>query len=200
MKPRTITNGYSDECVVFGAYGTDDDGEYLRIDEVTLPPGRDGPPVHRHLRGDERFEVLAGRLGLRLEDEEYILSPGEEMTVPRGAHHTWFNAGETTVVVRGELRNPGGFEELLTTIFSLINQGKVDAEGQPGLLQGSVVLAAYRGEYDAAWLPRPVKWLALNLLAPLGRAIGYRPVHEYVPPVSEVSTTGSSPERVPALR
>lgn len=196
MDQRIIVNGQTNERVVFGEYGTDAEGEYLWIDEVSLPAGSQGPPEHRHLRGEERFEVVEGKLGIRVDGQEFVLGPGETATVPAGARHTWFNAGDTTVVGRGELREPGRFEELLTTVFTLMNTGRVNRRGQPGLIQGSVTLAEYREEYDPAYLPRPVKWVALNLLAPLGRTLGYEAVHEYVPPADDRSAADGSAELV----
>lgn len=157
------------------------------FDEVSLPADSAGPPEHRHLLGDERIEVADGRLGIRVDDEEHVLEAGEATTVPKGARHTWWNAGDTTVVTGGELRDPGRFEEALTTFFALVNDGKVDARGRPGLLQASVWLAEYRHEYDPSFLPAPAKWIAFHLLAPLGRALGYRLVHEYVEPGDAVT-------------
>lgn len=43
----------------------------------------------------------------------------------------------------------------------------------------------------SSWmLLEPVKWLAFNVLAPIGWALGYRAVHEYVPPSDD--TTGDA--------
>lgn len=36
-------------------------------------------------------------------------------------------------------------------------------------------------EYDPAFLPGPLKWLAFNVLAPIGPVLGSHAVHEYLP-------------------
>ncbi len=182
MEQRIIVNGVTGEQLVFGEYGTDKNGTFLRFDEVSLPADRAGPEEHRHLLGDEYFEVVEGRLGIRIDGEASVLEPGESTTVPAGTRHMWWNAGDTTVVGRGELRNPGRFEELVTTFFALGNRGMVGRNGEPGLLQTAVVLAEYADEYDPAFLPRPVKFLLNYVVAPLGRALGYPVVVPYAPP------------------
>jgi mannose-6-phosphate isomerase-like protein (cupin superfamily) len=182
MEPRIVVNGVTGERIVFGEYGADGEGTFLRLDEFSLPAGSAGPEEHRHLLGDERFEVVEGRLGIRIDDEEFVLGPGESTTVPAGARHVWWNADDTTVVGRGELRNPGRIEEMITTFFALANRGTGGRNGQPGLLQSAVVLAEYAEEYDLSTLPRPVKLLVISVLAPLGRALGHPVVVPYVPP------------------
>lgn len=188
MKRRTIINGITGERIVFGDYGADEDGTFLRFDEVSLPVDSTGPEEHRHPLGDERFEVIEGRLGIRIDGDEVVLEPGDSITVPAGARHTWWNAGDTTVVGRGELRNPGRIEEMITTFFALANRGTGGRNGQPGLLQSAVVLAEYTEEYDLSVLPRPAKLLVIYVLAPLGRVLGYPAVVPYVPP----STPGAA--------
>lgn len=182
MKQRVVVNGITGEQIVFGEYGTDEDGTFLRLDEFSLPADSAGPEEHRHPSGDESFEVLEGRLGIRIDDEEFVLGPGESTTVPAGARHMWWNAGDTTVVGRGELRNPGRIEAMITTFFALGNRGMVGQNGEPSLLQSAVVLAEYTEEYDPSFLPRSVKFLLLYVLAPLGRALGYPAVLPYAPP------------------
>lgn len=188
MYPHTIVNALSGERITFAGVATDEDGEFLRFSEVVAPAGGPVVPEHRHLLGDERLEVVDGEMGLSIDGVEYVLDAGESMTVPAGTRHAWWNAGDTPLIGRGELRNPGRFEELITTVFTLANTGKTDSDGRPSLLQIAVTLAEYRGEYDPTFLGTPVKWLAYTVLAPLGRALGHEAVHAYVAPPHE---TGS---------
>lgn len=187
MAKRTIVNGVTDEQIVFGEYGEDEDGSYLRFEEVRLPPGGQGPPEHRHLRGAEHIEVVEGQLGIEVEGKEQVLEPGDSITIPAGTRHSWGNAGDSTMRWQGTLREPDRFEELVTSFFALANKGRVDESGEPSLLQAAVCLAEYRDEYDPVFLPGPAKWMAFNVLAPIGRALGYRTVHEYVPPAANTA-------------
>ena len=47
----------------------------------------DHGPDHVHPRQEERFEVLSGKLGLRVEGVERVLGEGEAITAPAGSAH-----------------------------------------------------------------------------------------------------------------
>jgi mannose-6-phosphate isomerase-like protein (cupin superfamily) len=62
-----------------------DDGETSRERPIA--------PLHRHLGEEEAWVVLEGRLGFRVGDAELEAGPGEAVLAPRGAAHTYWNAG-----------------------------------------------------------------------------------------------------------
>jgi mannose-6-phosphate isomerase-like protein (cupin superfamily) len=63
------------------------------VDEGETRRERPVAPLHRHLAGEEARIVLGGRLGFRVGDEELEAGPGEAVLAPRGAPHTYWNAG-----------------------------------------------------------------------------------------------------------
>ena len=63
------------------------------IIEISVPPGRDGPPLHRH-GFDESFYVLDGELTFQLGDTLRTGLPGALVFAPRGAVHTLANLVE----------------------------------------------------------------------------------------------------------
>src|SRR5688572_14783745 len=72
----------------------DGGGESTVVHLVVRPGGAvTGAHVHPALR--ERFRVLHGRLGTRVAGTERTLEAGEEVTVPAGVEHDWWNAGES---------------------------------------------------------------------------------------------------------
>jgi quercetin dioxygenase-like cupin family protein len=81
---------------VFRKTAQDTGGELLRVDWIGEPGWTTGPD-HVHLRQEECFEVLSGKLGLRVEGVERVLSEGEEITAPAGSAHAAWNAGEDQV-------------------------------------------------------------------------------------------------------
>ena len=194
MQHDTIVNGRTGERLTFG-HGTDGGGRETVAVSVTLPAGEDGPPLHVHPTFSERFEVVEGRFGLRVAGVESVLEVGESATVPPGTPHTWWNAGETPVRVRGSADGPNAerLEPFLTTYFTLVNTGRTNAVGRPGLLQSAVWLDANR-DVNVPVLPRPLAVL-LRLLAPAGRALGYRSTLEYVPPADEYPGSDAGNER-----
>jgi mannose-6-phosphate isomerase-like protein (cupin superfamily) len=54
-------------------------------------PGQLIAPPHRHLREDEAWYVLEGRLGFRLGEKEIEAGAGEAVLGPRGIPHTYWN-------------------------------------------------------------------------------------------------------------
>jgi quercetin dioxygenase-like cupin family protein len=68
-------------------------GGALTAFESTPGPGQ-GPPLHRHADQDEAIYVLAGRLRVRLEETIHEAPAGSFVFIPRGATHTWQNAGD----------------------------------------------------------------------------------------------------------
>ena len=74
-------------------------GHRLGVGEITIPPGTEGPPQHRHAEHDEGFYVVSGTARFTVADTTYDAAPGTLVVVPPGAPHTFANAGEETVVL-----------------------------------------------------------------------------------------------------
>jgi quercetin dioxygenase-like cupin family protein len=67
--------------------------------EATYAPAGEAPPAHLHPVQDERFEVLAGEMNVRLGEDERALGTGEVIDIPRGTtHQMWNGAGEPAVL------------------------------------------------------------------------------------------------------
>jgi quercetin dioxygenase-like cupin family protein len=69
------------------------DGGLLEVESSWRPDSVE-PVEHYHPRQEERFEVLAGSLGVRIEGEEQTLRTGETLVVPAGTTHAMWNAGD----------------------------------------------------------------------------------------------------------
>ncbi|MEY9836883.1 cupin domain-containing protein [Streptacidiphilus sp. EB103A] len=78
--------------------------------EYTIPARVDGPPPHLHTREDESFICLAGRLDVRLGDEEFVLEHGDYLYLPRDVVHAFRNPyGEESRVI--SVVSPAGLEK-----------------------------------------------------------------------------------------
>ncbi|MFF7635918.1 cupin domain-containing protein [Kitasatospora sp. NPDC008050] len=78
--------------------------------EYTIPARVDGPPPHLHTREDESFICLAGRLDVRLGDEEFVLEHGDYLFLPRDVVHAFRNPyGEESRVI--SVVSPAGLEK-----------------------------------------------------------------------------------------
>lgn len=99
--------------------------------EVEVAPGGGNAP-HRHLTYAERFEVLEGRLMVRLGRRWHPLAAGESVDAPAGAVHCFRNDTDAPVRFLVEL-TPGhrGFEKTLQVGYGLAADGLVDRKGIP---------------------------------------------------------------------
>src|SRR3712207_2853899 len=81
---------------VFRKTAQETSGELLQVDWIGEPGWTTGPD-HVHPRQEERFEVLSGKLGLRVEGVERVHGTGDVIVAPAGAPHAAWNAGDDEV-------------------------------------------------------------------------------------------------------
>jgi len=161
------------ERIVFRKRARDTRGELLEFTLYLAPKGFIAAP-HVHPNQEERFEVAGAPVMFKVAGKERLYQPGESAIVPAGVPHVWWNPSpeESTTLV--QFRPALDTETFFETFFGLANDGQVGRNGLPNMLQMAVLARAYRREMA---LPRPAQQvlgtIAL-LLAPVGRAIGYR--------------------------
>ena len=148
--------------------------------------------------------MVRGRVGFRLDGREAIAKPGEQLRVPAGVAHDWWNAGEEEAHVVVEIRPGVRFEEMIRNLFGLAQDGKTDAKGMPNLLQLTLIAREFEDVIVFTRPPRVVQRLLFGALAPIARALGYRGSYpEYLerPPseVVEVEPWPGSGVREPTL-
>ena len=81
--------------MAFKAVAAQTGGDFSLM-ERTLPPGGRKPPAHRHVNCSEAFFVLDGAIAFTLDGRDLTGGPGDFLLVPRGAAHTFGNAGTET--------------------------------------------------------------------------------------------------------
>jgi quercetin dioxygenase-like cupin family protein len=149
-------------------------GELLAFD-LSLRPGAAVAAEHRHIGQEERFRVDEGRIGLGVEGAERTVEPGEEVTVPAGVAHRWWNDGQDEARVRVELRPALDTQTFFETFFGLARDGKTNSKGIPGILQ---IAVAYKQLGASCPMlvkpPASVQRTVFTLLAPIGRLLGRR--------------------------
>ena len=82
---------------VFTATAASTDGEFVEI-EMTYPPNSSPPPLHLHPSQDETFTVLAGSMQGVSGEDEFTISVGEVLEVPRGTPHKMQATADGAVV------------------------------------------------------------------------------------------------------
>ena len=154
-------------------------GELLQVDWIGRPGWSTGPD-HVHPRQEERFEVLSGRLGLRVAGAERSHGAGDAIVVPEGVAHAAWNAGDGDVHVLVDFRPALRTEIAFETLAGLARDGRTTGAGVPrNPLQLALVLREFENEIYFVRPPLAVQRVILGPLALMGRGLGYRAEYPY---------------------
>ena len=96
----------------------------------SLPPHRQGPPLHIHVAEDEEGVVRSGTLSAVLNGRRFTAGSGERVSLPRGSTHRWWNDGNELLVFEGYARPAVDLDRFLQAIFEVLNAGSA---GRPRL-------------------------------------------------------------------
>ncbi len=174
---QTLRNRVTGETLVFRTTSADTNGERVVVETFVEPNGAVAA-AHVHPAQEERFEVLAGEVEFRLGKRKLVAKPGDRVLVPAGTPHRFRNVGEETAHFVCEVTPALGFEQLIETMFSLAEDGKVNRKGMPNPLRLAVIAKHHFGDVQLPFPPAWLQRLGLALGAPLGRLLGYRPTYE----------------------
>src|SRR5215208_3141901 len=201
---ESIENPLSGERMTFLKTTADTNGQSLEF-EFIAPPGW-SVPEHIHPHQQERTQMISGVLSGRVAGEDFRLLPDEIRVVPSGVVHAWRNPSEEeearfSVEFSPALKMESGFE----TAWGLARDGKATKAGVPKNPLQLVVLASEHK--DEVYLPHPpiavqkALFAILDLLAPVGRMLGYRASYpEYSAPEEPTGSGNESSSAAPRLR
>ncbi len=174
---------------VFRKTAQETNGELLQVDWIGEPGWTTGPD-HVHPLQEERFEVLSGRLGLRVEGVERVLGEGEALTAPVGSAHAAWNAGEGEVHALVDFRPALRTETAFETLAGLARDGKTNGAGMPrNPLLLALVLRHFEDEIYFVRPPLAVQRVVFGVLARVARLLGYRAEYPYSYPYAGRSET-----------
>jgi quercetin dioxygenase-like cupin family protein len=97
--------------------------------ETVLQPGATVAAAHVHPSQAERFQVLAGTVGMKVGGKKIEVGPGEVVAVAAGVAHRFYNAGDTEARFLCKISPALAFEQLIETMFSLAADGKTSRKG-----------------------------------------------------------------------
>jgi mannose-6-phosphate isomerase-like protein (cupin superfamily) len=181
---QIIENPPSGERVKWHTTAGDSGGALVRF-ELWCRPGGGVPMTHVHRRAEERFEVLEGTLGVEIDGIRSTLVRGGCATVPAGAAHRYWNAGDDELHVVVEVSPALHFEQVMETLFGLARDGRSRPDGVPGLLQLAVIHREFGDEVTVPGIAGVVLRVVAAVLAPIGRLAGRRATYEaYSGPVT----------------
>ena len=100
---QTTYNKITGERIII-VTGTEDNAEGNLVADLYISPGGAVAGEHVHPNIEERFTVLSGKVGFRINGVEQIASLNTELVVTPGIAHDWWNAGDEEAYVRVDIR------------------------------------------------------------------------------------------------
>lgn len=135
----------------------------------TLPPHRQGPPLHVHYREAEEGQVMAGTLSAVLNGRTIQIGVGDTASFPAGSAHRWWNDGEETLVFEGHAGPAGDLDRYLQAVFDVLNSGESD---RPPLFYMARVAWRHRRTQAVLLMPRAIQALVLPVIVLIGTILG----------------------------
>jgi mannose-6-phosphate isomerase-like protein (cupin superfamily) len=86
--------------------------------EIRLDPRGAVAAPQAHPGQEKRFEVLEGSVGFEVDGRRLLVEAGRRVTVPSGAAHTYWNAGDDVAQLVCEVRPALPFESELEALSS----------------------------------------------------------------------------------
>jgi len=175
-----IENPVTGERLVFHETAAETNGGRV-VFETIVRPGGFVAAAHVHPFQTERFEVLAGTLGVRRGKEKVELRAGETVIVEPGEAHKFWNAGDDVVRFVCTVTPALQFERLIATMYTLAAAGKTNKKGMPNPVRLAVIANHH---FDDVRLPFPPVWMqraGLALGAPTAKLFGFTPTYDPIP-------------------
>jgi mannose-6-phosphate isomerase-like protein (cupin superfamily) len=172
---RTIENPVTGDRTTFLATAEKTNGELLKY-RSEVPAASPGVPLHYHLAFTERFEVLEGRLDIRLGEKEnhVVLEPGQSAFVPLDTPHRFWNESAEPVIFVTEIRPARKMEQSLRAEYGLARDGKTNKKGVPTNIFELALLYALSESYLVG-MPQFLQKGVFGALARIARWRGYDP-------------------------
>ena len=135
----------------------------------TLPPHREGPPMHIHFLEDEEGRVTAGRLSVMLGGKRLDAGLGESLLLPRGVPHRWWNEGDEPLAFEGFTWPPVDLDRYLQAVFDIVNAGP---PGRPSLFYLAHAALRHRRTQAVLVMPLPLQSILFRIVVGLGTITG----------------------------
>ena len=121
-RTREVQNALTGETVRFIRTAEETGGELLVMEARWSSAGH-ATPAHVHPGMEERWHILEGTVGFRIDGTEQTAGPGETVTATPGLLHENWNLGGGPALMRIEMRPPLRWEEFVRQLFALASEG-----------------------------------------------------------------------------
>jgi mannose-6-phosphate isomerase-like protein (cupin superfamily) len=145
------------------------DGTVVLRLQGTLPPHREGPPLHIHYVEDEEGIVRAGTLAAEVDGQRLTFGPGERVWLPHGVPHRWWNGGDQLLDFEGSARPAGSLDRYLQAVFEIVNAGPPN---RPSLFYLAHLALRHRRHQRILVIPPAIQAILFPLVVALGTLLG----------------------------
>lgn len=134
-------------------------------------------PNHIHPLQEETFEVLSGKLTVLENGRTRVLSAGEKIMFPKNKPHNHYNNHDEPVTYIQTVTPGLDIDYFVESLLGLAADGKTK-NGKFGLVQQLVFLKYLDSKAYLADVPVGVQKVLMNIVAPIGRLMGYRAIYK----------------------
>jgi quercetin dioxygenase-like cupin family protein len=145
------------------------DGQVCLELKGTLPPHKEGPPLHVHFAETEEGLIVAGTLSAVVDGQKVIFGAGQRATFPAGSVHRWWNDGDEMLVFEGLARPVVDLDRYLQAVFEVLNSGSSD---RPPLFYMAHVAWRHRRTQSLRIVPPWIQAVLLPAFVLIGTALG----------------------------
>jgi quercetin dioxygenase-like cupin family protein len=156
--------------LIFSQTAAETGGALLEM-EAFYRPSSEAPPLHFHPAQEETFEVRQGSFAVRVGDQQHTYRTGDHFSIPPGIPHSMYNASAEKGHLLWQTRPALNSEGFFSAVWGMDAEPAGQNRGLGRILRLAVIFQEHRGEVR---LSSPVQRTLLELLAPLGRLLGYR--------------------------
>lgn len=165
----------------------DAEGQSILTVDGSLPPRKNGPPLHVHFHQREEGVVKAGSLGAQIGKETVVVPTGGEGVFPAGVVHKWWNAGDEVLKLSGRVIPAGDLDRFLQALFAVLN---ASPSGRPSIFYLAHVLWRHRHTQAVMVPPRVIQKIVFPVVLFMGTVLGKYRGDSW--PGSPASCTGAS--------
>jgi len=135
----------------------------------SLPPHRQGPPLHIHFAEDEEGQVISGTVSAVVDGRLLTAGPGQPASFPRGSAHRWWNDGDETLVFEGYVKPVVDLDRYLQAVFEILNAGP---EGRPSLFYMAHAGVRHRRTQAVLIMPAAIQAVLFRIVVAVGTVLG----------------------------
>ncbi|HSF88381.1 MAG TPA: cupin domain-containing protein [Saprospiraceae bacterium] len=168
-----IKNARTGQRMIFLQTGKETNGQLLEIESFN-PKSDMREPIHVHPKQVSSASVRSGTLHFLVNGREQVIGPGENITIPAGAAHCFWNEDDTEAHSIQQFSPALHIDEFFESFFALANDGKLSDKGMPPFLQLPLMGLRHKDEIRVISPPWIVQLVTYWVMAPISFVMGYR--------------------------